>query len=48
MTNPDLLPVFASRMERVRMNSVNLDSSTDNLRTANVYNINRGTFSTYQ
>ncbi|CAF1252286.1 unnamed protein product [Rotaria sordida] len=48
MSNPDLLPMFADANERIRMNSVTLESSRDNNRYVNVYNINRGTFATSQ
>ncbi|CAF0744830.1 unnamed protein product [Rotaria sp. Silwood1] len=48
MTNPDILPMFADPNERVRMNSVTIESSTDNNRSADIYNINRGTFAKSQ
>ncbi|CAF2407465.1 unnamed protein product [Rotaria sp. Silwood2] len=48
MTNPELLPMFADPNERVRMSSVTIESSTDNNRSADIYNINRGTFAKSQ
>lgn len=48
MSNPDLIPVFMDPKERVRLNSITADSITDNNQSADVYNINRGTFSKSQ
>ncbi|CAF1247714.1 unnamed protein product [Rotaria magnacalcarata] len=48
MTNPDLLSMFTDVKERVRMNSITAESLTDNNQSADIYNINHGTFSKSQ
>jgi hypothetical protein len=41
MTNPDLLPRFADVKERLRIDSVNLTSPSDNNSSGNYINVNR-------